>query len=741
MLPAVEKQQLARLLPADLLAAFNAPALADLEAALVPVQIAAGATLFRQGDSGDSLYLLVEGRMSIFVQTPNGAEQLVDEAVAPTVIGELALLTGQPRSASVRALTDCLMAQLSTAAYTRLAEQHPAAVQQLMRHSITRLQRTQLVEALNHLFGPLQPALLHNIEQMLHWRHVSSGTVLFKQGDPGDAVSIVVSGRLTMAVLEASGERVLGEVGQGETVGEWALLSGEPRSATVRAIRDTTLAQLGAEDFAALVAGHPQLMMRLTRSLVQRQQRIMQRRSPAPPTTFALVPLGPRVPIEQVARTFATALAPDGSAIYLDQAACDAGVGKAGIAALDETHPLSMALVRWLNAQEAQGRPMVYVAEPRWSPWTMRCIRQADRIVLIANASDDPTPGALEAALRDCCAPTPIELVLLHPPTTAQPRGTARWLAPRSIHAHHHVRLHEFGDMARVARRVTGRAIGLVLGGGGARGFAHIGVLRALEEAGIAIDCVGGTSVGAVMAACCASGMRPAAMIDAGRRFGSPRELFDYTLPLVSFLTSKKWTRMLQTFFENVQIEDLWQPFFCISSDLTRAQPVVHTRGPVWKALRASTAIPGVFAPLIDNGALLVDGGVLNNLPVEPMRELIGGGQVIAVNVSVAVDMLHDYAFDAGVSGWQVLWRKLNPWAQSLPVPSIFATLVRSSELTSYAQHEAKRALADVFISPAVDQFSWLNFRPVEALAEAGYRAAREALAQWVHAPNRHARV
>jgi predicted acylesterase/phospholipase RssA len=275
---------------------------------------------------------------------------------------------------------------------------------------------------------------------------------------------------------------------------------------------------------------------------------------------------------------------------------------------------------------------------------------------------------------------------------------------------------------------VTGRALGLVLGGGGARGFAHIGVLRALEEAGLPIDFVGGTSMGALVGGYYGMGRSPSEIIAAAKQFGSSNRLFDYTVPLVSFFQSKKLTAMLQSLFGDAEIEEMWQPFFCLSSNLTQAQPVVHRRGSMWQAIRASLAIPGVFSPILNGEEVLVDGGILNNLPVEEMRILCEGGPVVAVNVSVEKDVPRHYDFGSSVSGWQVLWRKLNPLAPPAPVPSILALLVRSAELNSVHQKRAKQAVSDLFISPPVERFSMLDFRPAEMIAEVGYQAARQAL-------------
>ena len=210
-------------------------------------------------------------------------------------------------------------------------------------------------------------------------------------------------------------------------------------------------------------------------------------------------------------------------------------------------------------------------------------------------------------------------------------------------------------------RRVTGRGLGLVLGGGGARGFAHIGVFKALRECGIAVDLVGGTSMGAILSATFAMGLNYEDTLKLARQLASPLKLFDPTMPVVSFFASGKVTQVLERIYGDTQIEDLWMPCFCVSSNLTHAVAMVHRRGPLWQAVRASMAIPGVFSPILAEGDLLVDGCVLNNLPIDVMQRLNHDGPIIAVNVFPDVDLLRDYHFGPSISGWQALAGKLNP--------------------------------------------------------------------------------
>ena len=375
---------------------------------------------------------------------------------------------------------------------------------------------------------------------------------------------------------------------------------------------------------------------------------------------------------------------------------------------------------------------MIYEADDTWTPWTERCLRMADRVLLVGKGASAPVPTELDEPLARHSDSTTTELVLLQPDRISRPSGTAAWLDRYPAAGHHHVRLGRAADFDSFVRRITGRGLGLVLGGGGARGFAHIGVFKALAECGVAVDLVGGTSMGAILSATFAMGLDYEDTLKLARQLASPLKLFDPTMPVVSFFASGKVTQVLERIYGDTQIEDLWMPCFCVSSNLTHAVAMVHRRGPLWQAVRASMAIPGVFSPILADGDLLVDGCVLNNLPIDVMQRLNHDGPIIAVNVFPDVDLLRDYHFGPSVSGWQALASKLNPLRrQDSGAPLIFESLVRVLALNDVHQAKTKRGFADVYIRPPVEQYNILDFGAYQQIADIGYRSAMEALADW----------
>ncbi|HSH80062.1 MAG TPA: cyclic nucleotide-binding and patatin-like phospholipase domain-containing protein [Herpetosiphonaceae bacterium] len=548
---------------------FDAATLSDLEGELQSVQLGREEALFRQGEPGDSMYVLVRGRLRITVEGPDGTEQIIDELEPGVTVGEMALLTGQPRVATVSAVEEAELVRLSRAAFDRLTTKNPAAMKRFAEAIMPRLQRTQLAGVLTGLFGSLTKQALHELQARLEWRHLASGEALFRPGDPGDSLYIVVNGRFTRVAEHMDGHKhVMVEVSRGEIVGEIELLTGGVHAATVMAVRDSDVVRLTKPSFEHLLKQYPDVMLRIARIMAEDLQSLLGStpRQGSTVVAFAAIPTSQDVPLRAFAQRLVDELVLSGPALYLNSERIDSLVGKEGIAQMPEDHPANITLAAWLSRQETVYRYIVYEADPVWSEWTRRCVRQADRILLVGCAELDPAPGAIETEIKQMRVAGHQELVLLQPPSRPNPTGTGRWLQVRFVEAHHHVRLHLAADMAHLARMLTGRSLGLVLGGGGARGYAHIGVIRALEEAGLHADLVGGTSMGALIAAYYARGVGPDVIVAMSRQYGSPRRLFDYTLPLLSFFAGKKLSNMLHAVCGDVHIEDLWRPFFCVSS-------------------------------------------------------------------------------------------------------------------------------------------------------------------------------
>jgi predicted acylesterase/phospholipase RssA len=225
--------------------------------------------------------------------------------------------------------------------------------------------------------------------------------------------------------------------------------------------------------------------------------------------------------------------------------------------------------------------------------------------------------------------------------------------------------------------------------------------------------------------------MEPDAMREAARKqFAS---IFDPTLPLVSLLAGRRIGARLANTFGGIALEDLAIPFFCVSTNLTQATEVVHRRGLLANAVRASISLPGILPPVASAGDLLVDGGLTNNLPIDVMSEAVAGGRVVAVDVSPEVDMPAGEEAIHEISGWRVLWQRLNPFTRAAPPPYILNVLTRSSLIASIIAEREKhaRAAASLYLKIPAEDVKLLAFDAIEEIADRGYEATRDAVASW----------
>jgi predicted acylesterase/phospholipase RssA/CRP-like cAMP-binding protein len=591
-------------------------------------------------------------------------------------------------------------------------------VQHALRHS-------RLAEHLAGLFDAADPAVLAEVEASAEWLTLAGGETLFHRGDPGDAAYVVISGRLRIL----DGARAVNEVGAGETLGEMALLSGEPRSASVLAVRDSLLARLPTAAFNRLVSQHPSVLRRIAGLLVARLRHSTDSRARlrASVRTLAVLALGERAPAAEFTRRLVAALGAHGATLHLDATAVDRALGREGIAACADSDEGSVALVEWLNEQELRHRFVVYEAAAAGARWAERALRQADHVLLVAEPGAKATARDFVARTRGAHAPR-ASLVVLRPAHADRPAGTAALLDACRVDAHYHVGMDSPADFARLARCLAGEGIGLVLGGGGARGFAHLGVLRALAEAGVPVDWVGGTSIGAIIAALVAKGVQHDEAAALCRR--NFRQLRDPTLPLVALLAGRRIRARLEDAFGSVAIEDLPLPYLCVSTNLTRATQAVHERGPVARAVRASISVPGILPPMRLDADLHVDGGLVNNLPIDVMVAKPEIGAVIAVDVGGEQDMAAPPGFEPELSGWQVLWTRL---AKRARPPTMMSVITRSSFVASihWARERHTAEQASLYLRIPVADLKLLAFERIDDIAARGYDATREAIGRW----------
>jgi len=535
---------------------------------------------------------------------------------------------------------------------------------------------------------------------------------------------VVVFGRFH--VIRNPGEQPIAEIGPGEPIGELAFFAGVGRTATVVAARDSKVIRLSSDDYVEVTRHVPSIAPTILTAVAKRLARVthaLPAMRPRPPRTIAILPVGANIELPRnLVADLADAIAP----------------GRAVAVSYDDLREVRMAadpetITRRLLEIESDADVVLFALDRSPSLFTDAALGLAEHLLLVAPASDPgmaPTSFELEAA--ELFLQSNRTLAVVREKTSDPIRGTAAWLAGRDIALHNHLALDSFGDFERLGRFLTGSAVGLVLSGGAALGCAHIGVARALAEAGISIDYIGGTSVGAAMGAALAMDMPPDEILDRTEEmFVTRRAMRRLTIPVYSLLDHRVLDASLRNNYAGLDVEDLPYNFFAVSASLTTNDLHVHRRGPTWEAVRASAAIPGVLPPFItSSGDVLVDGGIVDNLPVAVMRDLKTGP-----NIVVSLRRKDRWRVEADYEtfpSWRGVLRDLLLGRGRKPsYPSLATIIVRGLSMTSERRLENAAEEGDLFVVPAgTEGVGFLEWEKAREVADAAYHYMADLLDQ-----------
>ncbi|MGH8548043.1 MAG: cyclic nucleotide-binding domain-containing protein, partial [Methylococcales bacterium] len=455
----------------DLFSNLSRTELETFAAEMDVVSVPEGQLIMRQDDPANTLYVILEGQFEVSRQNDRGEVVHLNSLEQGTCVGELALVTGERRSASVRARKTSIVASLGDDAIERVRRVAPRAATRLSQIIFARLQKVELQNLLyfSDLFRDIGPSVLEDLESAMELRLCPSGACLMRDGEDCDGCYLIVSGRLRVIQRQAGGEpRIAAELGRGQTVGEMGILTGSKRTATVYAIRDTLVAKFSVESFNRLLHKHPEELVRhFAGNVIKRlwTQTLGTSRKPNNVVNFALIPTGTNGSLLDFSRRLGECLSAHGPTLHLNSDLLDEFMRIKGCAQTTADDPDNLNIARWLNHQETKYRYLLYQTDTGPSEWTLRCLRQADRVVLVADALSSPRKGLIEATvLTDPrYRELPQSLVILHRKNIRDYDRTEDWLREREVQVHYHVCANELNDMARLGRLLTGKGVGLVL--------------------------------------------------------------------------------------------------------------------------------------------------------------------------------------------------------------------------------------------------------------------------------------
>ncbi|KAM4877666.1 patatin-like phospholipase domain-containing protein 7 [Thomomys bottae] len=727
------------------------------------LHVPAGTVVSKQGDQDVNILFVVSGLLHVYQQKIDSQEDTCLFLTHPgEMVGQLAVLTGEPLMFTIRANKDCSFLSISKAHFYEIMRKQPAVVLGVAHTVVKRMS-----------------SFVRQIDFALDWMEVEAGRAIYRQGDKSDCTYIVLSGRLRSVIRKDDGKkRLAGEYGRGDLIGVVETLTHQARATTVHAVRDSELAKLPTGALTSIKRRYPQVVTRLIHLLGEKILGSLQQGSAAGHqlglhtvgskwdsgnaasnlSTVAAMPVSEDVPLTAFALELQHALSAIGPVLLLTSENIKQRFGSA---ALDSIHEYRLS--SWLGQQEDIHRIVLYQADSTLTPWTQRCIRQADCILIVGLGEQEPAVGELERMLESTAVRAQKQLILLHREEGPAPAHTAEWLNMRSwCSGHLHLRCprrvfsrrslpklvemydrvfqrppDRHSDFSRLARVLTGNAIALVLGGGGARGCAQVGVVRALAECGIPVDMVGGTSIGAFMGALYSeersySQMRIRAKQWAENMTSMVKTMLDLTYPITSMFSGAGFNSSICSVFRDRQIEDLWLPYFAITTDITASAMRVHTDGSLWRYVRASMSLSGYMPPLCDpkDGHLLMDGGYINNLPADVARSM-GAKVVIAIDVG-SRDETDLTNYGDALSGWWLLWKRWNPLATKVKVLNMAEIQTRLAYVCCVRQLEMVRNSSYCeYLRPPIDSYRTLDFGRFDEICQVGYQHGRTVFDIW----------
>lgn len=543
---------------------------------------------------------------------------------------------------------------------------------------------------------------------------LAAAACLFSADTPTDSLYLLAAGRLQCCCPDGSSYLVH----PGQPVGVASVLAGWPRENSVFALRESLVLCFPSDALLPFLEQFPVALLALTRHFLQlqREPRVT---TPAD-MTLALVPVSGQVPCDVLAEQLVERLGGWPKVRYVSARHVDAALGEG--AANSRTGDVAQAVEAFLHRLASCHRTVLFVADSNDGPWALRCMRHGDRVLMLAEAGADrvdlPALRQYPQALR-----APFELIILCAHDDPSPH-TRDWREQLGARSHYYVQPWYGPDLDALARQITGRGIGLVLGGGGARGFAHIGLIKALEQLAIPVDVMGGTSMGAFVSALLACGLDSPAMVQVARdTFVNRNHLNDYTLPKVSLIRGRKFHQRLQTVFGARQIEALRRSYFCVSTNLSSGAAMVHEHGDVATWVGTSMCVPGVAPPVVYQGELLCDGGVVDNLPTDVLRDM-ERGVVIASSVSAqtGLDASRVPSLTPQPGALLKRWRG---WRQ----PGFAEILLRTATLNSDTViYPASVARSDLCLHMPVTDVNMFEWKALDKLVERGYRHALDEL-------------
>ena len=616
--------------------------------------------------------------------------------------GLVSMLSNSAKNYDLVSKTDIVVLQLDQEDLDSLAAIHPEIKDRLLDVINLKLFNPEINSAIKRIARGIDDDTIEELKQDLSWKTLRDSEVLFNEGDPGDSCYVVMSGRVqAIKNYGKEDELLLGELSRGDIIGDMALITEELRSATIKSTKLTRLICFSKETFNRVMYNNPQALMEVSKALINRLKH-KESDGERPNLVIGIVSFLDQKRTELFVDHFYSSLKKFGSIETIDEKTSGVDWDLFNFEILIE-NIIAEKNFLVLKSQDLSD-----------TGWKSKIVNYSDKILVLADSKELNDISREEGAVfgdYGSIDTNKVSLLIDHDNQRSIPSGTSKIKSLRNNIGTYHLKGINLPDVSRVVRRITNSTVGLVLGGGGAKGFAHLGLFKAMNELGIPVDVIGGTSAGSIVAAQIALGYSLEEMIDINRSVNKMKMFKEYGFPYISLIKSHKIERAAKIVGSNRDIEDMWIPFFAPATDLTNSKLKLFDSGPVWEAIRSSGSLPGIVVPHFKDSSILVDGGVLNNLPVDIMRDRYDGNIICS---SCSTDQQSPTNLDKIPNQFKLFFEKLVNKSvfnkKYSYIPTISEIILKMSVVSSSSLSDKNIGLSDLYLELPVERYGLTDF-------------------------------
>tara|TARA_B100001750_G_scaffold180974_1_gene149503 strand:+ start:445 stop:2751 length:2307 start_codon:yes stop_codon:yes gene_type:complete len=696
--------------------------------------------LFNAGEKHSAgIFYLISGKVNLYTLEGDNDLEIVREVYENEIFNSLSIFYEKNRSNTALTSEQSSLLFIPKESLVDLGEKH-FNFNKILHEKITiEFNLEKLLRILSKVYSKeVDHGIFRKIINLGEWVSLKNNTKLFNFGDPSDSMFFLVRGFLKVFIPINNNLKEVGEIKEGEVIGEMGLLSDEPRSASIYSTRESILFKITKDNFDDLMRSNPSVLFALSKQIILRFKKNQNVNTGNESTIFLtllytsknrndpIVNCGIGDSLNKVLNKY-------DSSFFLSKEKIEKELSVKDINIILGSGGKYFPLDSFINRIAKDHKYIILETEIKNTPWTTWCMSLSDKFLFLLNPIEGMQNKAIIDAINEIQAKTPDhllvdrQLIVCHNDKSNFPKRTIEFIeALKPISKHYHISINDENDFSRIARIIANKSIGLAFGGGGARGLAHIGAYKALLENGIPIDIVCGTSAGSMMAGIVASGFSINEIKNIWEKFSKDVEInwTDYNLPYSSILKDEKLHNAYSPFFGKRKIEDLWLPMFCCAVNISSAELEVFNRGKIWRSVRASSSLPGLVVPLIKNGSLYVDGGLINNMPGDILKKVFNS-KLISVNVSPEKDLVPNFDHFPNQTGLVLKKmfskKKYKNEFEKLDIPTLGNIMVRSIMVGSAKKTNEVADLSEIYLNIPTDGFSMLNYGRMDELIGIGY--------------------